>query len=302
MKNNTNIPRLGFHIHRIEPSAMSLATQQQLTTLLETSQRKKLWTWHPYSPNPRVKQLCEDAGISHHQEDLRDNSAIVIPAHGAPASLKKRWKAEGRTLYDLSLPETRRVLTTLGLLKLEGAELVIIGRKDDPEVIAYVYDHRGVRVVENAEDAVRIPYAPHFGIVCQTSFCPVLARHLSSVIRNRHRDSRVTFYDTSSAEENQRRLALSQATRFPGPLFLVGHSLATEMMAHAAAELRISVQRIKRTDSLLRWNQSPFSHIHVAASSDVLPQQMDDLIAALQAMKPSIEDRGNERINFSNIC
>ncbi len=301
MKTNTNIRQCGFNIHRIEPSAMRVAAQQQLDTLLEISQRKKLWCWHPYSPNPRVQSLCEQAGISHHEQDLRANSAIVIPAHGAPASLKKQWKAEGRTMYDFSTPETRRVLTTLGLLKIEGAELVIIGRKDDPEVISWIHDYRAARVVENAEDAVRIPYSPHFGIVCQTCFCPVLARHLSSVIRNRHRDSRVTFYDTSSEEENRRRQALKQATRFPGPLLLLGHSLATAMMAHAAAELRVPVHQMNRKNSLPRFEQARLSHVHIAASSDVLPEEMEDLTSALKAMQTGIEELSSSSKNFSNI-
>lgn len=269
---------------------MSMAAQQQLAHLLEISSKKKLWSWHAYSPNPHVQTMCENAGISYHPQDLRADSAIVIPAHGAPASLKKQWKTEGRTVYDFSTPETRRAQTALGLLKLEGAELVIIGRKDDPEVISWIHDHRRARVVENAEDAVRIPYAPAFGIVCQTSFCPVLARHLSSVIGSRHRDSRVTFLDTSSAEENQRRHALAQAAKSSAPILLIGHSLATEMMAHAAAELRLTVHLLSQSNHLPRGIFDSSAQLYLAASSDVLPQEMDHWEKSLQTQQQSLTD------------
>lgn len=290
MKTNPTTSTAGLNIHRVTPSAMDVMAQQQLHTLLQTSQSKRLWTWQPYSANPLVMSLCEEAGISHHEQDLRGDSTIVIPPHGAPALLKKQWKSEGRNVIDLSTPETRRAQTALGLMKLEGAQLVIIGRKDDPEVISWIHDHRSTRVVEHAEDAVRIPFAPAYGIVCQTSFCPNLARHFTSVIANRHRDSRVTFLDTSSPEENRRRQALAQASRIPGPLLLLGHSHATEMMAHAAAELRLNTHRVSPRNPLAGLNLHSTRNITIAASSDVLPQEIEELIARVQHKQQSQTD------------
>lgn len=280
MKTNRN------PIELLQPSGMSPAQLQDLQKILHLSRDQRLWSWQPFSPNPLLQRSLEDAGLCDHPQDLRPDSVIIIPPFGAPLAYRKQWKTQNRTLIDLSTPEVRRTQSTLALLKLEGAELLIIGRKNDPEVLAHLVDHPRARVIENAEDAVRIPFAPAFNLICQTSHCPHLARHLTAVIQGRHRDSKVSFLDTSSAQENLRRAAihqLIQTSRRPDLLLIFGHSHSAEMLHHAACEQRLQTLRIAH-------NRIPHrlpSHAYIAmiAGDDVTPQECSALIGTLEKLR-----------------
>lgn len=280
MKTNRN------PIELLQPSGMSTTQLQDLQKILHLSRDHRLWSWQPLSPNPLLQRNLEDAGLRSHPQDLRQDSMIIIPPFGAPLNHRKEWKKQRRTVLDLSTPEVRRAQSTLALLKLEGAELLVIGRKNDPEVQAHLIDHPRARVIENAEDAVRIPFAPAFNLICQTSHCPQLARHLTSVIQGRHRDSKVTFLDTSSPQENLRRAALQhlvQAGFRPDLLLVFGHSHSTDMLLHAACEHRLNAMRIGH-NSLPR-SLPNHACIAMIASDDVTLQECTSLISTLENIR-----------------
>lgn len=277
MKTNRN------PIELLQPSGMSTTQLQDLQKILHLSRDHRLWSWQPLSPNPLLQRNLEDAGLSSHPQDLRQDSMIIIPPFGAALSHRKEWKKQHRTVLDLSTPEVRRAQSTLALLKLEGAELLIIGRKNDPEVQAHLIDHPRARVIENAEDAVRIPFAPAFNLICQTSHCPQLARHLTSVIQGRHRDSKVTFLDTSSPQENLRRAALQQLVQTgyrPDLLLVFGHAHSTNMLLHAACEHRLNAMRIGH--NFLPRSLPKHARIAMIASDDVTRQECTSLISTLE--------------------
>lgn len=231
------------HIRTIDPSGISPNEITILETLQAEARRRSLWTWQPWTPHPQVSKEIEGMGILHHPDDLRSTSTIVIPPHGAPMSVKKIWKTEGKIVIDHSSPAVRRAQSALSLMRLEGSALAIIGRRQDPESLALIADHPSARVVENAEDAVRMPFAPSFGIVCQTAFDPSLARRFSDIIQGRHRDSRVTFLDTHDPEEELRRKALRKAAPDLDAVIVLGYSLSADMLVHTARELRLVIYK-----------------------------------------------------------
>jgi 4-hydroxy-3-methylbut-2-enyl diphosphate reductase IspH len=283
MKTNRN------PIELLQPSGMSTTQVQDMQKILHLSRDHRLWSWQPLSPNPLLQRSLEEEGLCDHPQDLRSDSVIVIPPFGAPLSYRKEWKMQNRTVLDLSTPEVRRAQSTLALLKLEGAELLVIGRKSDPEVQAHLIDHPRARVIENAEDAVRIPFAPAFNLICQTSHCPHLARHLTSVIQGRHRDSRVSFLDTSSTQENLRRAALTQLVqrpRRPDLVLVFGYSHSAEMLLHAACEHRLQAQRISHGN--LPTNLQNHARIALIASDDITPHECSTIIHELE--KNRIQD------------
>ena len=280
MKTNRN------PIELLQPSGMSTTQFQDLQKILHLSRDHRIWSWHPLSPNPLLQLSFEDAGLSSHPQDLRQDSMIIIPPFGAALSYRKAWKNQHRTVFDLSTPEVRRAQSTLALLKFEGAELLVIGRKNDPEVQVHLIDHPRARVIENAEDAVRIPFAPAFNLICQTSHCPQLARHLTAVIQGRHRDSKVTFLDTSSTQENLRRAALTQIVQAgcrPDLLLVFGHAHSAEMLLHAATEHRLNAMRIGHKN--LPRSLPNHARITMIACDDVTPQECTSQISTLENLR-----------------
>ena len=265
------------------PWCMTERERQSLQKTIELANTHQVWTWQPFSKNQRVMQHLLDAGVSDDTQDLHSHSLIVIPPHGAPHALRKRWKAEGRKMVDFSTPEVRRAQTSLSLLKLEGAELIIIGSKDDPEVIAQITDHHRAIVVETAEDAVRIPFAPNYGVICETTFHQSLAKHLLEVMRNRRRDSRFTFLDTTDECEGKRYRQVADLTHDADLLLILGCSQSAKMLAHSAAEARIRA-KILTNVSELRDTDLSERKIVVTAASDVLPEEANEMVDKIKQL------------------
>lgn len=230
-----------YHFPIIPSSGMPILETRILESLKSIAHSRHLWTWKPWSTYPGVAEDLEKHGIFHQPEDLKSHSTIVIPPHGAPMSLKKIWKSERRNVIDHSSAAVRRAQSAFALMRLEGSALAIVGRRSDPETLAIIADHPRALVIENAEDAVRIPFHPSYSLICQTAFDPALARKFSEIIQGRHRDSKVTFLDTSAPEEEIRRRELRNAAAQLESVIVRGYSLAAEMLCHTAREMRLNV-------------------------------------------------------------
>lgn len=136
-------------------------------------------------------------------------SRVVIPFTGAfPAGLA-RWLAAGHEVLDLTLPAVRRVRTTLGLLHAEGKRLVLAGHRGDPECEAIAAGIPGVAVVENADEAAALAFAPASGLVCQTLISAHRFQAIAQALQGRHRDGRLEVIDTQSQAQKLREKALA---------------------------------------------------------------------------------------------
>jgi len=121
---------------------------------------------------------------------------------------KRRWKEDGWRIVDTRSAHVRRAQVTLGLLKLEGAQTLVIGRHYDPETQALAADYPGTIVLEDTTDIARLRYAPAFGAVCQTTLSPRRVAWLSQQLRMRYRDARLSFLDTLSPGMSARERSL----------------------------------------------------------------------------------------------
>ena len=166
-------------------------------------------------------RFMQDAGVSAKlaeleiQEDVEPEDffrfrTIVIPYCGIPARLRREWEEAGQSLEDLTSPQVRRAQVALGLLKMEGAQALVIGRHEDPETLAISGGNSATRIIEDTTDSSRLLFSPAFGVVCQTTLSPRRVSWLVQQLRLRWRDARVTFLDTVSPAMVAREEALER--------------------------------------------------------------------------------------------
>lgn len=140
-------------------------------------------------------------------------SGVVVPPQGLPRAWKAGWRQAGHELIDLTLPSVRRAQATLGLLVAEGCRPVVVGPKGSAGVRALAVDFPTAAVVEDADDAVRLAFSPRFGVVAPPEYPSRRARLVAEALRQRHRDSRVTFLETCSHETLERERSLEALSR-----------------------------------------------------------------------------------------
>lgn len=185
------------------------AALERLTTLSKT---RKIGVADRFMRDQGVSAKLAELGISENvePEDFFRFRTIVIPYGGIPARLRREWEEAGQNLEDLTSPQVRRAQVALGLLKMEGAQALVIGRHEDPETLAISGGNSATRIIEDTTDTSRLLFSPAFGVVCQTTLSPRRVSWLVQQLRLRWRDARVTFLDTVSPAMVAREEALER--------------------------------------------------------------------------------------------
>lgn len=121
-----------------------------------------------FMPDRGVSAKLEVLGIAENVEpaDFFKFRTIVIPYCGVSARERREWEEAGQSLEDLTSPQVRRAQVALGLLKMEGAQALVIGRHEDPETQAISGGNSSTRIIQDTTDTSRLLFAPIFGAVC----------------------------------------------------------------------------------------------------------------------------------------
>lgn len=161
-------------------------------------------------PDAGVRARLRRLGVVEEAEeaDFSRVRSVVLPFGGVSMRDKRRWQESGWKVVDARSQQVRRAQVALGLLRMEGAQTLIIGRHDDPETQALASDYPGTIVLEDTTDIARMRYAPSFGAVCQTTLSPRRVMWLSQQLRLRYRDAKLSFLDTVSPTMALREKAL----------------------------------------------------------------------------------------------
>lgn len=166
---------------------------------------------------------------------------VVVPPTGLPRPLVRRWKESGHELLDLTLPAVRRAQTSPQLLALEHARTVVVGHRDDAECAAIAGEVAGTAVVEDADQAALLPFAPKFGVVCQTLLSRRRAAAVVEALRQRHPDSRVDFLDTTSPALSGRERSVEALSRWAELILIAGEAGEASVRALIEASRRLGL-------------------------------------------------------------
>ena len=199
-------------------------TRAALDRLMRLAAGRKVAVAGRFVPDQGVSAMLAGAGITEEVEeaDFPRFRHVVIPLGGIPARKRREWEEFEGLVEDLTASKVRRAQVALGLLKMEGAQPLVIGRHDDPETEAIAGAALGSLVIENTTDTARLAFAPAFGAVCQTTLSPRKSEWLVQQLRMRYRDARVTFLDTVNPSMRAREEALEKLLVSCGQVVVVG--------------------------------------------------------------------------------
>ena len=183
-----------------------------LSCVIALAERRKTAVTGRFMPDDGVSACLAGIGVAEGVEeaDFFKYRQVVIPYCGISPRDRRDWEEAGHPLEDLTSPQVRRAQVALGLLRMEGAQGLVIGRHEDSESRALAGDGTGTRILEDTTDTSRLTFAPAFGVVCQTTLSPRRVSWLVQQLRFRYRDARVTFLDTVCPAMTAREEALEK--------------------------------------------------------------------------------------------
>lgn len=202
----------GLELRTASSLGMDADARAALERLSQLSKARKIGVAGRFMPDAGVSAKLAALGIPENvePEDFFRFRTIVIPYCGVAARIRREWEEAGQNLEDLTSPQVRRAQIALGLLKMEGAQALVIGHHEDPETLAISGGNSATSIIEDTTDSSRLLFAPAFGAVCQTTLSPRRVSWLVQQLRLRWRDARVTFLDTVSPAMMAREEALER--------------------------------------------------------------------------------------------
>jgi 4-hydroxy-3-methylbut-2-enyl diphosphate reductase IspH len=193
-----------------------------------------------FMPDRGVSAELASLGILENLEeaDFFRVKTVATPFGGIPSRQRVAWQEAGCSIEDLTSPKVRRAQVALGLLKMEGAQALVIGRHEDPESLAISGGNSATKILEDTTDTARLMFSPAFGVVCQTTLSPRRVAWLVQQLRLRWRDARVTFLDTISPSVIARDEALERLLPSCDRVVIVGETGEASCEALAETALR----------------------------------------------------------------
>lgn len=225
---------------------MDADARSALTRVIALAKTQKICVAGRFMPDVGVSARLAALGIAENVEeaDFFRFRRVVIPFGGVSPRARREWEETGHRLEDLTSPQVRRTQVALGLLRMEGAQAVVIGRHEDAETLALAGGNLGTKIIEDTTDTARLVFSPAFGVVCQTNLSPRRVSWLVQQLRHRYRDARVTFLDTISPAMAAREEALERLLVDCDQAVIVGEVGESSCEALAETALRRGKQAL----------------------------------------------------------
>lgn len=88
--------------------------------------------------------------------EIPEGALAVIRSHGVPAAIYEELEENGIEYVDATCPYVRRIHNIVKEKSEAGAEIIIIGKREHPEVLGIAGQCRGAEIVGNEEEAEKL--------------------------------------------------------------------------------------------------------------------------------------------------
>lgn len=125
---------------------------------LSSRRDKRIFTYGPIIHNEQVVADLEKNGVlvEERLENLKSDSLVIIRAHGVGKKVYDYFEKEGIEYVDLTCPFVKKIHNIVKNAHEEGKDIVVIGKKNHPEVIGINgwCDDSALILYEETEDEI----------------------------------------------------------------------------------------------------------------------------------------------------
>ncbi len=247
--------------------------------------------------NPQVNESLKKNGVSLVNDidamDQIKTKKVMITAHGAAETTKKKLSDAGHTVFDASCPLVMRVHKTIKSMVQKDYFPVVIGQQDHVEVKGIVGDLEDFLVINNVSDLEKIEQAGkrRLGIVSQTTLQVEKAEHLVSKIRNLECVDEVYFVNTICQPTRDRQIAVRDLAAQVDIMIVIGgyNSSNTKKLVQVCEEKNIQAYHIESFSQLEGdWFHNK-NHVGITAGTSTPEYVINEVHEAILNIAREIE-------------
>ncbi len=247
--------------------------------------------------NPQVNESLKKNGVSLINDidamDQIKTKKVMITAHGAAATTKKKLSDAGHTVFDASCPLVMRVHKTIKSMVQKDYFPVVIGQQDHVEVKGIVGDLEDFLVINNINDLEKIEQAGkrRLGIVSQTTLQVEKAEHLVSKIRNLECVDEVYFVNTICQPTRDRQIAVRDLADQVDIMIVIGgyNSSNTKKLVQVCEEKNIQAYHIESFSQLEEGWFHNKNHVGITAGTSTPEYVINEVHEAILKIAREIE-------------
>lgn len=243
--------------------------------------------------NPQTVERLRDSGVDIAESLVPDRirtKAIMITAHGAPESLRRRAEDHGYRVIDASCPLVMRVHRAVGELVQAGYHPVVIGQAEHVEVKGIVGDLKDYTVLRDASEIPKLAGKTKIGIVSQTTQQIDYVLDIVAEIRKACPDADIQFRDTVCKPTKDRQVAVRELAREVDLMIVVGgyNSSNTKKLKLVCDELGVKAYHIERASELTVEMFEGHDHVGITAGTSTPQEVIEEVYRAILKM-PGVE-------------
>jgi 4-hydroxy-3-methylbut-2-enyl diphosphate reductase len=260
--------------------------QDAIDLAMDESYRADLTIIGQLVHNPQTVEQLQDKGVC--IVDKLDSTVIktknvMITAHGAPESLRRRAEDAGYRVIDASCPLVLRVHKAVAELVRAGFHPVVIGQAEHVEVKGIVGDLKEYTVIRDHGEIHKLAGKNKIGIVSQTTQQIDFVLKLVEEIRRTFPDADIRFRDTVCTPTKDRQVAVRELAREVDLMIVVGgrNSSNTKKLQLVCDELGVKAFHIERASELRPEMFEGHEHVGITAGTSTPREVIEEVYHAI---------------------
>lgn len=242
-------------------------------------------TLGPLIHNPQVVAALEERGV-HAVSSVEDTagSTIVLRTHGVTPAEEARAREICPEVIDATCPFVKKVHRAAERLADKGFEVVVVGEKGHPEVVATLAHAAGSRVISSPDEVRAANLGPRVGIVVQTTLSAAVLHAVVDAIDDGSRE--VELVNTICEATSQRQAAAAALAAESDAMIVIGgrNSANTTHLYEICAGICPKTFHIEQACELDRAWFDGCERIGVTAGASTPATHIASVCAAIEAL------------------
>ncbi|HBT20517.1 MAG TPA: bifunctional 4-hydroxy-3-methylbut-2-enyl diphosphate reductase/30S ribosomal protein S1 [Peptococcaceae bacterium] len=258
--------------------------------------KKPVYSLGPLIHNPQVVEKFEKMGLKNIEgiEDVSEGT-LIIRSHGAVPEVFAEAEKKDLKLVDATCPFVKRAQRLVQDLKEKGYQVVVVGDKNHPEVIALVgwADNKAI-VIKNEEEALKLPHYAKIGVVAQTTQREDNFYNVVGILRKKADD--LLVYNTICHATRDRQEAARDLARRVDVVVVVGgrNSSNTRKLAEVCSGTGTVTYHIETAEELKSQWFINKRRVGVTAGASTPDWIIEEVVSKMMEFKDNLEEKIEE--------